>query len=53
MKIKLVIYDNQLLNAAYPVMQNTIKPILKNSRAFNEGKKIIFIKELINLIKND
>ncbi len=50
---KLVIYANQLLRASYPAMQNTAKTILKNSRAFEVDKKIIPIKEIINLIKND
>jgi len=50
---KLVIYANQLLRAAYPAMVNTAKTILKNSRAFEVDKKIIPIKEVISLIKND
>jgi len=50
---KLVIYANQLLRAAYPAMQNTAKIILENSRAFEADKKIIPIKEIISLIKND
>ena len=50
---KLVIYANQLLRSAYPAMQKTAKTILKNSRAFEVDKKIIPIKEIINLIKND
>ena len=50
---KLVIYANQLLRAAYPAMQFTAKKILENSRAFEIEKKIIPIKEIINLIKND
>ncbi len=50
---KLVIYANQLLRAAYPAMENTAKTILKNNRAFEADKKIIPIKEIINLIKND
>ena len=50
---KLVIYANQLLRAAYPAMQNTAKTILKNQRAFEADKKIISIKEIITLIKND
>ena len=50
---KLVIYANQLLRAAYPAMQNVAKLILKNRRAFEADKKIISIKEIINLIKND
>jgi phosphoenolpyruvate phosphomutase len=50
---RLVIYANQLLRAAYPAMQHTAKKILENSRAFEIEKKIIPIKEIINLIKND
>ena len=50
---KLVIYANQLLRAAYPAMQNVAKTILVKSRAFEIDKKIIPIKEIINLIKND
>jgi phosphoenolpyruvate mutase len=50
---KLVIYANQLLRAAYPAMENAAKSILNKSRAFEIDKKIIPIKEIINLIKND
>ena len=50
---KIVIYANQLLRAAYPAMQYTARKILENSRAFEVEKKIIPIKEIINLIKND
>ncbi len=50
---KLVIYANQLLRAAYPAMQNAARTILEKSRAFEIDKKIIPIKEIINLIKND
>ena len=50
---KLVIYANQLLRAAYPAMKNAAETILKNERAFEIDKKIIPIKEIINLIKND
>ncbi len=50
---KLVIYANQLLRAAYPAMQNAAKSILEKSRAFEIDRKIIPIKEIINLIKND
>tara|TARA_Y100000389_G_scaffold200111_1_gene239870 strand:- start:1037 stop:1561 length:525 start_codon:yes stop_codon:yes gene_type:complete len=50
---KLVIYANQLLRAAYPAMQNAAKSILEKSRAFEVDKKIIPIKEIISLIKND
>ena len=50
---KLVIYANQLLRAAYPAMQIAAKSILEKSRAFEIDKKIIPIKNIINLIKND
>jgi phosphoenolpyruvate phosphomutase len=50
---KLVIYANQLLRAAYPAMQKAAKLILEKRRAFEVDKKIISIKEIINLIKND
>jgi phosphoenolpyruvate phosphomutase / 2-hydroxyethylphosphonate cytidylyltransferase len=50
---KLVIYANQLLRAAYPAMEFTAKKILENSRSFEIEKKIIPIKKIINLIKND
>ena len=50
---KLVIYANQLLRAAYPAMQNVAKTILQKGRALEVDKKIIPIKEIINLIKND
>ena len=50
---KLVIYANQLLRAAYPAMQFAAKKILENNRAFEIERKIIPIKEIINLIKND
>ena len=50
---KVVIYANQLLRAAYPVMQNAAKSILEKSRAFEIDKKIVPIKKIITLIKND
>ncbi len=50
---KLVIYANQLLRAAYPAMENAAKTILEKSRALEVDKKIIPIKEIISLIKND
>ena len=50
---KIVIYANQLLRAAYPAMKRIAETILKNSRAYEADKKIISIKEIINLIKND
>ncbi len=50
---KLVIYANQLLRASYPAMEEVALTILKNSRAFEADKKIIPIKKIISLIKND
>ena len=50
---KLVIYANQLLRAAYPAMQFAAKKILENGRSFEIEKKIIPIKQIINLIKHD
>jgi phosphoenolpyruvate mutase len=50
---KIVIYANQLLRSAYPSMIKTAKKILTHSRAYEADKKIISIKEVINLIKND
>ena len=50
---KLVIYANQLLRAAYPAMLYTARKILEKRRAFEAEKKIIPIKEILNLIKND
>ena len=49
---KLVIYANQLLRAAYPAMKFAARKILENERSFEIEKKIIPIKEIINLIKN-
>ena len=50
---KLVIYANQLLRASYPAMEEVALTILKNNRAFEADKKIIPIKKIISLIKND
>ncbi len=49
---KLIIYANQLLRAAYPAMKFAARKILENERSFEIEKKIIPIKEIINLIKN-
>ena len=50
---KIVIYANHLLRAAYPAMENAAKSILINERSYQLEKKIIPIREIINLIKND
>tara|TARA_B100000768_G_C11248593_1_gene362967 strand:- start:27 stop:1331 length:1305 start_codon:yes stop_codon:yes gene_type:complete len=46
---KMVIYANQMLRASYPSMVEVAKMILKNKRSFEAEKKIIPIKEIINL----
>ena len=51
--MKLVIFANQLLRAAYPAMQNAAKNILEKSRAFEIDKKIIPIKETLNSLINE
>tara|TARA_B100000035_G_scaffold251413_1_gene220543 strand:+ start:343 stop:1650 length:1308 start_codon:yes stop_codon:yes gene_type:complete len=50
---KMVIYANHLLRAAYPAMEIVAKKILENERSFEIEKKIIPIKTIINLVKND
>ncbi len=50
---KIVIYANQMMRASYPAMVNLAKSILENQRSYEYEKKIISIKEIINLIKND
>lgn len=49
--IKIVIYANQLLRAAYPAISNVADKILKNERSYETDKLSISIKEAINLIK--
>ena len=48
---KIVIYANHLLRAAYPAMVDVAKDILKYQRSYESEKKIVPIKEVINLIK--
>ena len=42
-----------MMRASYPAMVNLAKSILENQRSYEYEKKIISIKEIINLIKND
>ena len=42
-----------MMRASYPAMVNLANSILKNKRSYDFEKKIIPIKEIINLIKND
>ena len=50
---KLVIYANQFLRAAYPAMLNVAKIILNAGRSLEAEKKILPIKEINSLIKNN
>ena len=50
---KLVIYANQFLRAAYPAMLNVAKIILNTGRSFEAEKKILPIKKINILIKNN
>ncbi len=48
--IRIVIYANQLLRSAYPIMVKTAKTILDNSRAYEAEKYCMSIKKLVNMI---
>ena len=48
---KIVIYANHLLRAAYPAMLNVARDILKYQRSHEAEKRIVPIKEIINLIR--
>lgn len=48
--INVVIYANHLLRSAYPAMNNTAQLILKNERAYETEKKLMSIKDILNLI---
>ena len=50
--VKIVIYANQLIRAAYPAMMNTAKSILTHERAFESDENSMSIKEIINLIRS-
>ena len=45
-----VIYANHMLRAAYPAMRNVALDILNNSRSKEADKKLLGIKEILNLI---
>jgi len=47
---KIVIYANHLLRSAYPVMVETAKKILENSRALEAEANCLPIKEILNII---
>ena len=48
---KIIIYANHLMRASYPAMVDAAKTILMNKRSYELEKKIIPIKEIINLVK--
>jgi len=49
----IVIYANQLTRSIYKPIQETLRNILKNERSFESEKKMLKIKEIINLIPSD
>lgn len=48
--VKIVIYANHLLRAAYPAMVNVAKSILENERSHDCRESCISIKEILDLI---
>lgn len=48
--VKVIIYANQLLRAAYPAMVNAAELILKSGRAYDCENSCISISEILNLI---
>lgn len=48
--VNIVIYANQLMRAAFPVMQKTAEEILKNHRAYEVDSDLMPFKEIISLI---
>lgn len=48
--VNIVIYANQLMRAAFPVMQQTAEDILKNHRALEVDSRLMPFKEIITLI---
>jgi len=50
--VKIVIYANHMLRAAYPGMMNVAKSILDNDRSFEIEKELLSIQEILELIPN-
>lgn len=48
--VKIVIYANQLMRAAFPVMRRTAEEILKNHRALESDSKLMPFQDIIRLI---
>ena len=49
--VNIVLYANQLLRSVYPAMVRTAKSILKNKRSLESEKKLMTIKEILELIE--
>ncbi len=48
--VNIVIYANQLMRAAFPVMVSTAEEILKNHRALEVDSSLMPFKDIIRLI---
>ena len=48
--VDIIIYANHLMRSVYPSMVKTAKSILKNKRSLEIEKKIMPIKEILELI---
>ena len=46
----IVIYANHMLRASYPAMQHVAKTILEKNRSKEADKKLLSIKEILNLV---
>ena len=51
--INVVIYANHLLRSAYPAMKKTAISLLRHGRAHEIEKKLMSIKEILNLVSSD
>ena len=47
-----VIYANHLLRASYKIMEETALSILKFKRSFEAEKKIVSVKDILNVKPN-
>lgn len=48
--VNIILYANHLLRSVYPSMLNTAKSILKHGRTLETEKKLLSIKNILNLI---
>ncbi|MDP2637083.1 MAG: phosphoenolpyruvate mutase [bacterium] len=51
--VRVVIYANQMLRAAYPAMEKVAQSILENGRAYEAEQNLMSISEVIRLIPAD